>query len=195
VEGRPLEDAELVGLAKRGDVQAYEQLVMRYQDLAVRTAYLVTRNSADAEDAAQEAFVKGYAALPRFREGSAFRPWILRIAANEARNRGRSARRREALALRAAADRPSGEAVPSPEAAVLDREEQRELLEAIERLREPDRLVLGYRFFLELSESEMAAALGCRPGTVKSRLSRALGRLRTELGAVGEVAMEEAGDV
>ena len=79
MEGRPLEDAELVGLASDGDVRAYEQLVARYRDLAYRTARVVTRSSADAEDAAQEAFVKAYYALPRFRPGSPFKPWILRM--------------------------------------------------------------------------------------------------------------------
>ncbi len=181
MEGRPLEDAELVGLARDGDVRAYEELVGRYRDLAFRTAWLVTRSSAEAEDAAQEAFVKAYYAMPRFRPGAPFKPWILRIVANEAKNRGRSARRRDALALRAAAADPGG-AVPSPEAAALEREEQQELLAAIARLPERDRLVLGYRYFLDLSEADMAEALDCRPGTVKSRLSRATAHLRAELG-------------
>jgi RNA polymerase sigma factor (sigma-70 family) len=181
VEGRPLEDVELVGLARDGDVRAYEELVERYRDIAFRTAWLMTRSSAEAEDAAQEAFVKAYYAMPRFRPGAPFKPWILRIVANEAKNRGRSARRREALALRAAAADP-GDAVPSPEAAALEHEERRELLEAIGRLPERDRLVLGYRYFLDLSEAEMADALDCRPGTVKSRLSRATAHLRAELG-------------
>ncbi len=74
----------------------------RYQDVALRTAYLVCPE-ADADDAVQDAFLKAYAALPRFRDGAPFRPWLLRIVANEARNRRRSAGRREGLALRAAA--------------------------------------------------------------------------------------------
>jgi RNA polymerase sigma-70 factor, ECF subfamily len=183
VEGRPLEDDELVKLAKRGNVRAYEELVERHRDVAVRTAFLVARDAADAEDATQEAFVKAYAALPRFRAGAPFRPWILRIVSNEARNRSRSARRRAGLALRAAAVRPTEEAAPSPEAAVLEREEQEMLLAALEALPDADRLVLGYRFLLGLSESETAAALGCRPGTVKSRTSRALARLRSVMRA------------
>jgi len=184
VEGRPLEDAELVELARDGDVRAYERLVMRYRELAVRTAWLVTRSGAEAEDAAQEAFVKAYYALPRFRRGAPFRPWILRIAANEARNRLRSTRRREALAVRAAAAEPGG-AAPSPEAAALAREDAEVLAAALARLDERDRLVIAYRYLFELSESEMADALGVRPGTVKSRLSRAMSRLRRELGTEG----------
>ena len=75
------------------------------------------------------------------------------------------------------------DAVPSPEGAALAREQERELLAAVNRLRPEDRLVVAYRYWFDLSESEMAEAMGCRPGTVKSRLSRALDRLRNELPA------------
>jgi RNA polymerase sigma-70 factor, ECF subfamily len=181
VEGRPLEDVDLIERARDGDVRAYGYLVERYRDIAFRTAYLVTRNAADAEDAAQEAFVKAYYALGRFRTQSPFRPWILRIVANEARNRVRSARRREGLALRVAEDRPSGGAAPSPEAAALDRERDEALLAAMAQLSEPDRQIITCRYLLDLSEAETADTLGLRRGTVKSRLSRALGRLRQVL--------------
>jgi RNA polymerase sigma factor (sigma-70 family) len=195
VEGRPLdrsEDDELIERAKHGDVRSYEQLVERYQGIAVRTAYLVTRASQDAEDAAQEAFVKAYYALPRFRDGAPFRPWLLRIVTNEASNRVRSARRRERLALRVAErDRPSGDAAPSPEAAALELERDRVLLDAVARLPRRDQQVIGYRYFLDLSEAEMAQALGVRPGTIKSRLSRAMGRLRRLLGDLGPTADPE----
>src|SRR5215211_4391251 len=80
--GRPLEDEELIDRARRGEVGAYEELVRRYQDLAVRTAYVIA-GGADAHDAVQEAFVKAYGALGRFRAGASFRPWLLRIVANE----------------------------------------------------------------------------------------------------------------
>ena len=178
MEGRPLEDVDLVERARDGDVRAYGELVERYRDLAFRTAYLITRSAADAEDAAQEAFVKAYYALGRFRTSSPFRPWILRIVANEARNRARSSRRREGLALRLAEDRPSGDAAPSPEAAALQRERDEALLDAMAHLSEPDRQVITCRYLLDLSEAETADALGIRRGTVKSRLSRALARLR-----------------
>ncbi len=183
MEGRPLDDAELIERAKHGDVGAYEGLVRRYQGLAVRVAYLASRGADDAADAVQEAFVKAFYALPRFREGAPFRPWLLRIVANEASNRKRAARRRERLASRLAEveDRGPGDAAPSPEAAALDASQRRILLEAINRLRDEDRLVLGYRFFLGLSEAETAEVLGVPLGTVKSRGSRALRRLRTLL--------------
>jgi RNA polymerase sigma factor (sigma-70 family) len=182
VEGRPLEDAELIKRAQAGEVMAYEELVRRYQDVAVRTAHLIAP-AADAEDAAQEAFVKAWAALGRFRLGSPFRPWLLRIVANEARNRRRSSGRRQGLALRVIEGRPSDDAAPSPESAVLDHERRSSLVAAINGLRDEDREVIGARFFLDLSEAETAEALGIPKGTVKSRLSRALGRLRTSVAA------------
>ncbi|HEX2186328.1 MAG TPA: sigma factor, partial [Chloroflexota bacterium] len=81
-----------------------------YQEVAFRTAYLLTGDGAEAEDAAQEAFIKAYYALGRFRPGAPFRPWLLQIVANEARNRRRAGGRRGGLALRVAAERPSGDA-------------------------------------------------------------------------------------
>jgi RNA polymerase sigma factor (sigma-70 family) len=182
VEGRPLPESELVERARRGDQSAYGELVQAYQGIAFRTAYLVVGDAAEAEDAAQEGFVEAFYAMNRFRPGAPFRPWILQIVANEARNRRRSAGRRTALVMRTAADAPSGEAAPSPEAAVLTGEQREELLAALNGLREEDRLVIACRYLLELSEEETAAALGWRRGTVKSRLSRALGRLRAQIG-------------
>jgi RNA polymerase sigma-70 factor, ECF subfamily len=184
VVGRPQDENELVARARRGDADAYEELVHAYQGIALRTAYLIAGNAADAEEAAQEAFVKAYRALWRFRPGAPFKPWLLRIVGNEARNRRRSAGRRAALAVRAAGE-VSGEAAPSPEAAVLAAERREQLLAALNRLDERDREALACRYFLDLSEAETAAAIGVRPGTVKSRLSRALERLRAELGETG----------
>jgi RNA polymerase sigma-70 factor (ECF subfamily) len=181
VEGRPLEDAELVELAKGGDVRAYGELVDRYREISFRTAYLIARNGADAEDATQDAFVKAYYALDRFRSAEPFRPWILRIVSNEARNRRRSAGRRERLALRVVERRGPGDAAPSPDAAAIAQETRRTLVAALEMLPERDREVIACRYLLELSEAETATTLGIRPGTVKSRLSRGLARLRREL--------------
>ena len=179
---RPLtSEAELVERARRGDGDAFDQLVRAHQDIAFRTAWLVCGSSADAQDAAQEAFVKAWRALGRFRQGAPFRPWLLAIVANEARNRRRASGRRARLTLQLAEERPSGGAAPSPEVALLAREERAELLAAVDRLGEEQRAAIACRYFLGLSEAETAAVLGCRPGTVKSRLSRALARLEEEL--------------
>ena len=133
------------------------------------------------EEAVQEAFFKAYSALPRFRRESPFRPWLLTIVANEARNRRKSAARRTRLALRVAEDCPSGDAAPSPEVAVLEHEQREQLMGAVNAMREEDRLVIGCRYFLSLSERETADTLRIPPGTVKSRLARALRRLRATL--------------
>jgi RNA polymerase sigma factor (sigma-70 family) len=158
--------------------------VRRYQDVARRTAHLVCPE-ADADDAVQEAFLKAHAALARFRVGSPFRPWLLRIVANEARNRRRSAGRRQGLALRAAAVETTGATAPGPEGTVIAAEARAELLAAITALRDEDREILGARFFLDLNEAETAEALGIARGTVKSRTSRALGRLRAAMATEG----------
>jgi RNA polymerase sigma factor (sigma-70 family) len=179
-------DEELVERARRGHARAYDELVQRYTAMAFRTAYLVTGSAADAEEAAQDAFVKAHRALPRFQAGAPFRPWLLRIVGNEARNRRRSAGRRVALELRAAVlDGASGGA-GDPQAAAEAAEERRELLRALDGLPDEQRHVVACRYLLQLGVEETAAALGIPAGTVKSRLARALERLRELLGAAGD---------
>jgi RNA polymerase sigma-70 factor, ECF subfamily len=178
VEGRPLTDRELIERASHGDVAAYEELVRRHEQLAFRVAYLVCGDADEARDAAQEGFLRAWHALPRFRAGAEPRPWLMQIVANAARNRRRGSTRRASLALRVAQERPAAEAAPSPEAALLAEERRQELLAALNSLREDDRLVIALRWFADQGEVEMAAALGVPRGTVKSRLSRAMGRLR-----------------
>lgn len=174
-------DAELVRKAQSGDVDAFEQLVERYSDLAFRSAYLILGAAPDAEDACQEAFYKAYRALSRFRPELPLKPWLLRIVVNEARNRSRGNSRRPELAMDIeAAALPATEA--GPEKAALDAERQARLLQAVNGLPEGDRQVVVCRYFLELSVEETAGALGRPAGTVKSRLSRALDRLRALMG-------------
>jgi RNA polymerase sigma factor (sigma-70 family) len=189
--GGPLEDTELVGRARRGEVSAYEELVRRYQGIAHRTAYVITRQAAEAEDAAQQAFVKAYRALDRFDRERPFRPWLLRIVANEARNLRRSAGRRSSLEL-AVASEPE-ELAPSPEQEAVSRERREALLRAMGGLTEAEREVIALRYFLDLSETEMAEVMAVARGTVKSRLSRALRRLRNAAVEAG-VGVEVGGD-
>jgi len=181
MEGRPADDSVLVARAVRGDAAAFEEIVQRYQQVAFRTAYVITGSAADAEDAAQEGFVKAYRALDRFRLGAALRPWLLQIVANEARNRARSSGRRQHLELKLAEGFRPGDAAPSPEAVAVGMDERRRLLAMVNALSEEDRQVIACRYFLELSGEETAAALGLAEGTVKSRLSRALARLRSRV--------------
>jgi RNA polymerase sigma-70 factor (ECF subfamily) len=187
MEGRPAEDSETgamsaaISRAQRGDAAAYEEIVQRYQQVAFRTAYVITGSAAEAEDAAQEGFIKAYRALGRFRPGANPKPWLLQIVANEARNRIRSSGRREKLKLRLAERFRPGDAAPSPEAAAVAADEAQRLLQLVNGLSEEDRLVITSRYLLDLSGEETAAALGIAEGTVKSRLSRALARLRTRV--------------
>jgi RNA polymerase sigma factor (sigma-70 family) len=174
----PGEEA-LVERARRGDPAAFEALVLAHQSVAFRTAFVIAGDASDAEEAAQDAFVKAHRALRRFRSGEPFRPWLLTIVANEARNRRRARSRRAALVLRAATE--PGASGETPEEAALGTERRERLLTAVERLRNDDRDVLACRYFLELSEAETAAALGLARGTVKSRTHRALSRLEEEL--------------
>ena len=162
--------------ARHGDARAYESLVEEHQAIAFRTAYLITGSAADAEEAAQEAFVRAWLALRRFRRGAEFRPWLLAIVANEARNRVRNRRRREGLTERAA-----GELAWQPPAADAPALSDGRLREALAALHERDRSVIACRYVLDLGEQETAAVLGIARGTVKSRTARALDRLRATL--------------
>jgi RNA polymerase sigma-70 factor (ECF subfamily) len=163
-------------------MDAYAALVRRYQSPALRLAYVLGGAASDADDVAQDAFVKGFLGLARFRDGAPFRPWILRIVANEARNRRRADGRRLRYELRLAEDRGSGEAAPSPESAVLVLFERDVVLAAVAALPSRQRDVVACRYLLGMSEAETAAVLGVAAGTVKSRTARALDRLRADLG-------------
>ncbi|WBB68477.1 RNA polymerase sigma factor [Micromonospora sp. WMMD812] len=174
----PLDDDEFVTRAQAGDREAYEYLVARHTASAYRTAVLLGAGS-DAEDVTQEAFVKGYRKLSRYRGESSFRSWILAIVANETRNLHRSRGRRDGLVLRAAAVNPDPEFIDDGAVgAVLAAERRAMLVRALRLLPVKDREVIVCRFFLDLSEDETVTMLGWPRGTVKSRTSRALAKLR-----------------
>jgi RNA polymerase sigma-70 factor (ECF subfamily) len=147
--------------------------------VATRLASLIAGPS-DAEDATQDAFIKAFYALPRFRQGAPFRPWLLRIVGNEARNRVRARGRQWRVAGRVALAR--ADAAPTAEDEVIAIERRGLLVDAINSLAERDRLVLACRFLAEMTERETAEALDCAIGTVKSRTARALARLEVSLG-------------
>jgi RNA polymerase sigma-70 factor (ECF subfamily) len=174
-------DAELVGRARRGELDAYAELVRRYQDLVIRVAFVITGNADDAQDVAQEAFIKAHSSLGRV-QPAWFRRWLLRIVANEARNFLKAARRRREALTRAAGGVTASGPAPNPEMAVLADEQRTVLLRALDALREEDRLALYYRYIFDLSETDMVEALGWPRGTVKSRLARALVRFRQQVG-------------
>jgi RNA polymerase sigma-70 factor (ECF subfamily) len=179
MEGRPSEDQLLVRRAQEGDRDAFAALLRAHQVDARGLARLLCGD--DGDDATQEAFVKSWSALRSYRGDAPFRSWLLRIVANEARNRRRAAGRRRVYELRTAEDRATGEAAPSPEVAVLAHERATTLINAVDALPDAMREVVMCRHLMGLSEAEAADVLAIPAGTVKSRLSRALDQLRAAL--------------
>ncbi|MFE6813394.1 RNA polymerase sigma factor [Streptomyces sp. NPDC057677] len=179
------DEAAVIARVRAGEPEAYAALVRAYTAVALRAA-VACGAGAEAEDVVQQAFFKAYRSLGRFKEGSAFRPWLLRIVVNETRNTVRSAGRQRAVADREA-DLLGGEPrIPEsadPAVAAVERERSRRLLDALDGLGEDHRQVVIHRYLLELDETETAEALGWPRGTVKSRLSRALKKLGLVLGS------------
>ena len=163
-------------------------LVARYTLRAHRTAWLLGAGQ-DTDDVVQEAFVKAFRSLPKFRAGDPFAPWLLSIVANETRNLLRSWRRRNAMALRLSALEPDADAADTPFDEAVASERRAGLLAAVNALPDRERQALVCRYFLDLSEAETAQVLHWPLGSVKSRTSRALGRLR------GLVVPEDQGRV
>jgi len=174
---RAIDDTEAVARARGGDLDAYAVLVTRYTLRAHRAAFLLGAGE-EADDVVQEAFVKAFRHLSGFRTDEAFGPWLLRIVVNETRNLTRSRRRRAALALRVGNMDPGAAAGDIPVDEVLAAERRARLVAAVNALPDKERRVLVCRYFLELSEAETARVLAWPLGSVKSRTSRALNRLR-----------------
>jgi RNA polymerase sigma-70 factor (ECF subfamily) len=191
VEGRPLNEQDLIQRAKGGDIAAFEALVQTHRQVALRVAFLVVSDQGEAEDVTQEAFVKAYRAMSRFRVDASFRPWLLRIVRNEALNQRRRRGRQERLSLRLTHDPVSGGAAPSPETTVMTAVERQTILEAVNALPDRYRDVVTHRYLLGLSEAETAATLRIPAGTVKSRTARALHRLEGTLWDLKEGSDDE----
>lgn len=182
-------DSGLVHRVRAGDTDAYAVLVRRHAPMAMRTAVLLGAGS-DAEDVVQEALVKAYRSLGSFRTDRAFRPWLLRIVANETRNAHRTAVRRSAREEREARA-PSGDLL-DPAVEVSDREDSERLLAAVAALPDTLRRVVVCRYLLDLDEASTAVVLGLPRGTVKSRTSRGLARLRDDLAATTAPEVDHA---
>jgi RNA polymerase sigma-70 factor (ECF subfamily) len=169
-------DADLIIQARQGDAGAWEAVVARHQEIAFRVAYLLLGDSADAEDVTQEAFIRAYGALDRFDTSRPLRPWLLNIVTNLARNRRRSIGRYFAALGRLARAEPERMITPPDDHGRQDQANQ--VWEAVRQLNADDQKIIYLRYFLDLPVAETAQTLGIAPGTVKSRLHRALGRLR-----------------
>ncbi|GGK67365.1 hypothetical protein GCM10010094_30550 [Streptomyces flaveus] len=178
--GRIVDEAAVIARVRAGEPEAYAELVRAHTGIALRAAAALGAG-ADAEDVVQQAFFKAYCALGRFRDGAAFKPWLLSIVANETRNTVRTAVRQRTVVGREAALAEAEPVIPEsadPAVAALEVERRAALLAALDRLSEEHRLVVTYRYLLEMDEPETAQALGWPRGTVKSRLNRALRKLQ-----------------
>jgi len=170
-----LEESTLIRRASNGDTAAWEPLVLGHQQAVFRLAYLLLGDADDAEDIAQETFIRAWKALRRFDPTRPLRPWLLSIAANLSRNRLRSVGRFVSALTRAFYDEPKPGTVEGEASRQAD---AGELWQAVRILDVQDQQIVYLRYFLELSVVETADALQVAEGTVKSRLSRALGKLR-----------------
>jgi RNA polymerase sigma-70 factor, ECF subfamily len=164
-------EAKLIAQAQQGDATAWEMLVRQHQEAAFRLGYLLLHSPAEAEDVAQEAFVRAFLALDRFDGERPFRPWLLQITRNLAKNRLRSLSRYWQMVQRWWQE-------PDIEPTPVGRDEAAQLWRAVQRLRPVAQEVIYLRYFLEMSEMETAVALNIPAGTVKSRLHRALQQLK-----------------
>jgi RNA polymerase sigma-70 factor (ECF subfamily) len=182
-----IDETALVARARQADDLAWERLVRQHQQAVFRLAYLILGDMAtrsEAEDVAQEAFIRAYLKLDQFDAARPLQPWLLGIAANLARNRRRSVGRYWAALRRWL------QAHPDPDVTTVnldERTEARLLWQAVQKLRSRAREVVYLRYFLELSEAETAATLDIPAGTVKSRLYYGLRALRLKLEEMGVV--------
>lgn len=174
------EEGAWIQRARQGDTSAWAHLMRRHQEVVFRFAYLISGDPDDAEDVAQEAFLRAYYALDRFDPARAFRPWILSITANLAKNRMRSLRRYWAAVERFVQSTPVRSDENLEDRSQRSLESQR-LRQAVQALPPKYRDAVYLRYFLELSVEEAAEALGVPGGTVKSRLHRALEKLEAIL--------------
>ena len=189
----PADDTALIARARDGELAAYNTLVLRYQNAVYSLALRILSSPEAAEDATQEAFIRGFRRLESFRGGN-FRSWLFSIVANAARDELRRRGRRPQLSLDAARDDPDHadldppDSGPMPDEAAEQSELRRLLEHALTQLPDDWRTVVVLSDVQGLSYQEIAETVGVATGTVKSRLSRARGRMRDLLRESGELA-------
>jgi len=184
----PTEESELVRRARKGDLQAYDDLVKRYQERIYATIYHMTSNHEDANDLAQESFIKAFSALKSFKGGSTFYTWLYRIAVNKTINFLKQRKNRTHMSLNdidfnAEHDTDLialiSEKTPRRDAGL--NELQKKLNEALLKLSEPHRLVVVLHDVQGQSHEEIAEIMDCNIGTVRSRLFYARQQMQAEL--------------
>jgi RNA polymerase sigma-70 factor (ECF subfamily) len=173
------EEDSLLAAAAAGDGEAYGRLIRPYEHIAYRVAAAVAGSAVDGQEAVQNAYLKAYRSLGRFRRGAPFRPWLLQIVVNEARNVRRSEARHVRLAARAGEQ--AAAPAPASDETAAAREELESVLAGLARLHERDRVVLALRYFADLADRDAAAVVGITEGTYRVRVLRALRRLRATL--------------
>jgi len=184
LSGGSEEETALLRRAQGGDPAAFSELVRRYQRAVYRVAYALTRNASDADDLAQETFVRAYQAIGRFRVGEPLFPWLARIATNQAISLFRRRKRRPETAIEPLLEAGQQWGVEDdPSRAVEQDERSRHLEAAFARLSPEHQAVLALRVIEEQSYEEIAATLRVPVGTVMSRLSRARAELKALLAA------------
>lgn len=188
-------DAVLVERVQRGDKHAFELLVLKYQRKIMRLLSRLIHDPAEAEDVAQDAFIKAYRAIPQFRGESAFYTWLYRIAVNTAKNHLVARRRRPSSSAQYEND--DGETfdetdnlsdINTPEAAFASREIADTVNRAIEALPEELRTAIVLREIEGLSYEEIAQSMGCPIGTVRSRIFRAREAIASRLRPILDVS-------
>jgi RNA polymerase sigma-70 factor (ECF subfamily) len=187
-EPKPVDEGKLVDRARRGDLGAYDELVKRYQERIYATIYHITANHEDANDLAQEAFIKAFHALKTFKGGSSFYTWVYRIAVNKTINFLKQRKNKTQMSLDDldfnAEHDPDlvaliSEKTPRREVALSELQEK--LNAALQRLSEPHRLVVTLHDVQGLSHEEIAKIMDCNVGTVRSRLFYARQQLQAYL--------------
>jgi RNA polymerase sigma-70 factor (ECF subfamily) len=181
------QDRIWVQQSREGDLEAFDRLVLKYQDRIYGTALQIVGNREDAYDIAQETFMKAYTKLHTFRQEAAFSTWLIRIAMNLAKSKLRWRKLRNFIPFIQETQEGEEELQvpdkgPGPEEILMQREFQDQLRNALERLPEEYREAIILRDIQGLSYDEIAGILGIQPGTVKSRINRGRIQLRKELG-------------
>jgi len=171
-----LSEAELISRVRSGDLTAWESIMQEQQEAVFRLAFLFLGDAGDAEDIAQEVFIRAFRHMDSFDSSRSLRPWLMGITANLARNRRRSVGRYVYHIARMARLTPPE--VIDPEQETTRRTDAKMLWQAVRRLSADDQEIIYLRYFMEYSVDEVAETLNIAAGTVKSRLSRALERLR-----------------
>jgi RNA polymerase sigma-70 factor (ECF subfamily) len=187
-----LDENSLIRLAAQQDQQAWADLVHEHQEAVFRLAYLFLGDSDDAQDITQEAFIRTFRAIDQADPARPFRAWVLSITANLAKNRLRSVGRYLSALARFARREPEA-VMPTPAPADPNGDAQN-LWENVRQLNLDDQQIIYLRFFLELSEEETRAALKIPVGTAKSRLHRALKKLRARLELKGDAGIDSDGE-